>query len=60
MSAAAEIRSTLNIPVIAILSIQEIVDALWQHGRPVPRLGKIWLDESLKKSIDDYRAQWGG
>jgi len=60
ISAAAEIRSTFNIPVVSILSIQEIVDALWQNGRPVTRVGKNWLDASLKTSIDEYRAQWGG
>lgn len=60
MSAAAEIRETLNIPVVSILTIQEIVDALWQNGAPLARLGKHWLDANIKAAIDDYRTHWGG
>lgn len=59
-TAAADLRTAFKIPVVAILSIQEIVDALWQNGLPVARLGKHWLDANLKSSIDEYRAQWGG
>jgi orotate phosphoribosyltransferase len=59
-TAAAEIRDAFKIPVVSILSIQEIIDALWQDGRPLPRMGKAWLDSSLKASIDEYRSQWGG
>lgn len=59
-SAAAEIWETFKIPVVSILSIEEIVDALWQNGHPVPRMGREWLDSSLKVSVDEYRAQWGG
>lgn len=59
-TAAAEIQEVFKIPVVSILSIQEIIDALWQDGRPLPRMGKAWLDSSLKASIDKYRSQWGG
>jgi orotate phosphoribosyltransferase len=59
-SAAAEIETAFKIPVVSILSIQEIIDALWQDGHPLPRMGKAWLDSSLKASIDEYRSQWGG
>jgi hypothetical protein len=47
------------LPVFAILTLDEIVHALWSPGSPLKRLGKVWIDDALKQKIDSYREEWG-
>jgi len=58
--ASREIEVTFNVPVSAILTIEDIVSALWQNGQPLQRLGKIWINSELKANIEGYRKEWGG
>jgi len=53
--AAIEIEKEFNVPVRAILTLDEIVDLLFE--REV--LGKIWVNADAKKRIDAYRAEYG-
>jgi orotate phosphoribosyltransferase len=61
--AAAEVESLNGFPVTAILTIDEIVNALWvpagASDAQKSRLGKIWIDDAMKTKIDDYRREWG-
>lgn len=52
--ASAEISQDYHIRVHAILCLEEIVQILWNK----PRLGKVWIDDDIKKRIDLYRAEW--
>ncbi|MEI8026052.1 MAG: orotate phosphoribosyltransferase [Pseudomonadota bacterium] len=51
MSARAEIERDFQIPVRSILSMDQVVAALYNQ----PVLGKIWIDEQAYSSILEYR-----
>ena len=53
--AAQEVTQELGIPVFAILTLDEIISALWN----VRRNGRIWIDDQLKAEIDAYRKKFG-
>ena len=57
--ASVEVQKKYDLPVFAILTLDEIVHALWSPGDPLKRLGKIWIDDALKQKIDSYREEWG-
>ena len=59
LAASDEVTKKYGFPVKAILTMDEIIKALWVANKPVERLGKIWIDESVKYRIGDYRAAWG-
>lgn len=52
--ASTEISQVYNIPVYSILTISEIVERLWNRER----LGKVWIDDSVKERIDQYRREF--
>jgi len=53
--ASLEVQADYGCPVLAILTIDDIVKALWN----TERLGKIWIDGAIKSMIDQYRSEWG-
>jgi orotate phosphoribosyltransferase len=53
--ASLEVQADFGCPVYSILTIDDIVQALWNQER----LGKIWIDGQIKSRIDRYRADWG-
>jgi len=57
--ASQEISRKFNIPVFSILTIDEIVAALWRDGGPIKRLDKEWITNNLREDIIRYRSQWG-
>jgi orotate phosphoribosyltransferase len=57
--ASLEISKKFNIPVYSILTIDEIVEALWSDRGPIKRLGKEWITNDLRQDITTYRLQWG-
>ena len=58
--ASSEVQLRYNFPVISILTIDEIVDALWRNGAAVERLGRVWITAQIKSEIERYRSEWGG
>lgn len=50
-SARAELEADYHLPVRSILDLDAIVERLW--NRRV--LGRIWIDDSMKAKIDEYR-----
>ena len=52
-SALDEISDTYGFPARAIVSMDDIIDALYTHG------DKTVITEDIKKSLDDYYAEWG-
>ena len=52
--ASLEVQADYGCPVLAILTIVDIVKALWN----TERLGKIWIDGAIKSMIDQYRSEW--
>jgi orotate phosphoribosyltransferase len=56
LQAAREIEADYGCPVYPILTIEEIVTALWNKERQ----GRVWIDDSLKLKIDEYRSKWSG
>lgn len=60
LCASKEIFQEFKIPVVSILTIDEIVGSLWQNGSPVPRMDRVWITKDIKTSIDHYRSEWGG
>ena len=52
-SALDEISDTYGFPARAIVSMDDIIDALYTHG------DKTVITEGIKKSLDDYYAEWG-
>jgi orotate phosphoribosyltransferase len=59
LAASTEVTKKYGFPVKAILTMDEIIKALWVREKPQERLGKIWIDESINSRIGDYRAAWG-
>jgi hypothetical protein len=49
------VQADFGCPVLSILTIDEIVKALWN----TERLGKVWVDGQIKTRIDQYRENWG-
>lgn len=57
-NAAIEIAETYGCRVAAILTMDDIVAALWDGEAGVKRLGKVWIDSAIKSQIDDYRRNY--
>ena len=53
--ASLEVQADFGCPVYSILTIDDIVRALWNQER----LGKVWIDGQIKSRIERYRADWG-
>jgi orotate phosphoribosyltransferase len=54
--ARAEIAARFGFPIHAILTLSDVIEKL--HNKEFA--GKIWIDDNLKRKIDDYRAQYAG
>ena len=54
-SALAEISETYGIKTAAIVTMAEVVEYLYNR----PYRGKLYIDDTLKESIDAYYAQYG-
>lgn len=55
-TALAELSATYQMPCLSIVTVDEIVDYL--HGRRID--GRVVLNDRLRQSMLDYRAQYGG
>lgn len=55
LSALAEIEQTYGIATTAIVNMAEVVEHLYNK----PYKGKIVIDDTLKKAIDEYYQQYG-
>lgn len=55
MSALDEIRETYGFPTGAIVTMEEVVERLYNREC----MGRIVIDDAMKKSIDEYYAQYG-
>ena len=55
LSAVQEVRQEFKVPVIAIVTVREIMDYLF--NRPVQ--GKIYIDEPCRTRMENYLAQYG-
>jgi orotate phosphoribosyltransferase len=53
--ALAEIRQSFGMKTFAIVTLQEIVDYLYNKNID----GTVFLDDIIKKKIDEYRKQYG-
>jgi orotate phosphoribosyltransferase len=53
--AFVDIATQWDVRTAAILTLDDIISTL--HGKTV--LGKIWIDDGMKRQIDDYRAKYG-
>lgn len=54
-SALEEIQETYGFPAAAIVTMNEVTEYLYQKECN----GKILLDDTIKKALDDYYAQYG-
>ena len=54
-SALQEISETYGFPTTAIVTMQEVVEHLYNR----PYGGKVYIDDTLKAAIDAYYEQWG-
>lgn len=54
-SALEEIRELYGFPTAAIVSMQDVVDRLWNREC----MGRVVIDDTLKAAIDEYYAQYG-
>lgn len=54
-SAFEEIRETYGFPVTAIVTMAEVMEYLYQREYN----GSILIDDTVKRAIDDYYAQYG-
>ena len=52
-SALDEISASYGFPARAIVSMDDVIDALYTHG------DKTIITDDIKKSLDGYYAQWG-
>ena len=55
MSALDEIRETYGFPTGAIVTMEEVVERLYNKECQ----GKIVIDDAMKASIDNYYEQYG-
>ena len=53
-SALSEIATKWQMPIVSLVTIQEVVDRLYQ--REV--LGKVWINAAIKQKIDEYLASY--
>ena len=54
-SALDEIKSTYGFDTAAIVTMKEVTEYLYNTERQ----GRVWIDDDLKKAIDEYYAQYG-
>lgn len=54
-SALEEIKDLYGFETNAIVSMQDVVEYLYNK----PYKGKVYIDNEIKKSIDQYYAQYG-
>lgn len=54
-SALEEIREVYGFETNAIVSMEEVVEYLYNR----PCQGKVWIDDDMKKAIDEYYEQYG-
>lgn len=54
-SALSEIEETYNIKTTAIVTMQEVVEHLYNK----PYNGKVVIDDTIKQAIDEYYKQYG-
>lgn len=54
-SALEEIRELYGFETNAIVSMEEVVEYLYNRECQ----GKVWIDDKMKKAIDDYYALYG-
>ncbi|MCR5370454.1 MAG: orotate phosphoribosyltransferase [Clostridium sp.] len=54
-SALEEIRDLYGFPTAAIVSMQDVVDRLWNREC----MGRVVIGDTLKAAIDEYYAQYG-
>ncbi len=54
-SALEEIRDLYGFPTAAIVSMQDVVERLWNREC----MGRVVIDDTLKAAIDEYYAQYG-
>ena len=54
-SALEEIRELYGFPTAAIVSMQDVVERLWNREC----MGRVVIDDTLKAAIDEYYAQYG-
>ena len=52
-SALDEISASYGFPARAIVSMDDVIDALYTHG------DRTIITDDIKKSLDDYYARWG-
>ena len=54
-SALSEIEETYGFPTTAIVTMEEVVEHLYNK----PYNGKVYIDDTLKAAIDAYYEQYG-
>jgi len=54
-TALTELENTFNMKATSIVTMKEVIDYL--YNKEV--LGKIWIDDKLKKKIDEYYEKYG-
>ena len=54
-SARAEVEEDFGIPITSIVNLDNIVETLLNKEVA----GKIWIDDELEKSINEYRSKYG-
>ena len=50
-----EIRATYGFDTAAIVTMAEVTEYLYNTERQ----GKVWIDDELKKALDEYYALYG-
>ena len=55
MSALEEIREDYGFPASAIVTMDEVMEYL--YNRPID--GKVLIDKKIKKELDKYYAEYG-
>ncbi len=54
-SALEEVQETYGFPAHAIVTMEEVIDYLYQK----PYRGRTYIDEKLKTAIDEYYREYG-
>jgi orotate phosphoribosyltransferase len=54
-SAVQELKEEFNVDIFPIVTLSEIIE--FAHNNKIG--GKIYLDDEMKKKIDDYRKEYG-
>lgn len=55
VSALEEIKEKYGFDAHAIVTMQDVIDHLYNR----PYKGKVYIDDTLKKAIDEYYAVYG-